>query len=68
MSGSTFSQESLSKISKWRVVQINNKVGFFKSKIKKEKKIKFDTSILNDYVSLPQNDDVDLIHKLKLKV
>lgn len=64
MNVSTSSQDSFSKTSKWREIKMSNKDEFSKSKVEKEK-IKFDASVLNDYVSLSQNNDVDLIKKPK---
>ena len=64
MNRSTSSQESLSKISKWKEDKRNKKVEFFESKVEKEK-IKVDASILNDYIYFRQTNEVHVIDKLK---
>lgn len=62
MSGSTSSQESLRKTSKWQEDKTNKKDDMFQSKVEKEK-VNVDASILKDFIVVPKSNEVDLIEK-----
>nr|KAJ0221104.1 hypothetical protein LSAT_V11C200063580 [Lactuca sativa] len=66
MNVSTSSQESVSKVRKWKEVK-TKKVDASQRKVEMEK-IKLDTSLLNDYIYVPKIDEIDLIEKIKTKV
>lgn len=63
--GSTSLQETLLNPSKW--IEVEKKNEFSKCKFEKEK-VNVNVSMPNKYVSMPQTDEVDLIHRIKFKV
>lgn len=64
---STSSKETLSKPSKWCEGKSKSKIEFLECKVVKDK-VNIDSSMSNEYVSLPQTNEVDLINQIKFKV